>query len=148
MLPDPFATRKLHKRLLANMCQHYQAPTLEFLLAAHPPILDHVLIGDVLRTHVPTDARILELLALRFGSVRVTDMLQWLAGLTYFVPSVIEWCMKQGMRFDAHFFHRMMVRAASERDVSHMEHLLRLGGTWRAEYFRMALIRDHLTFCQ
>ncbi len=127
---------------------------LEWLLAVHPPILEQAEIEDVfLSAHHPDDARILELLASHFGPAKVMEVMQSrlvhnLYYYSYLVPSVMAWLMQQGMQFGPEFFDRMMHEAAESRDVPELEHYLRLGGKWRAQYFHAALASDRLTFCQ
>ncbi len=56
--------------------------------------------------------------------------------------------MQQGVHFDEDFFHRMMQSAASDGNVRDAEHFMRLGATWRAEYFKTALRFPWISFCQ
>ncbi len=158
VLPTAEETVALHALMLSYVYDGRHTQVLEWLLAVHPPILEHhracglEKIGDI-RTHVSTDAfsRILELLAPHLGPAKLIEVLQPLAQNAigqYFAPSVTEWCMQQGVHFDSDFFDHMMSYDAQEGDVPHMEHYLRLGGMWRAKYFRVALASGQLTFCQ
>ncbi len=127
---------------------HGHLAVLEWLVAAHPPILEHVF--DALSARAPANARILEILSSHVGTTTVIEALQSLLDDedAFFAPSVVEWCMQQGMRFDEDFFHRMMESAASDGYVRDAEHFMRLGATWRAEYLITALECSRISFCQ
>ncbi len=148
--------KKLHTFIYRRILPRVRGRTqvLEWLLAVHPPILEQAKIDeDVLYGCIPTDTRILELLASHFGPAKVMEVLQprLVHNLDYYVvvePSVMEWCMLQGMQFGPDFFDCTMQKAAAQGDVPNMEHYLRLGGKWRAQYFRIALASNRLTFCQ
>ncbi len=109
---------------LTDVCENGHLAALEWLLAAHLPMLERVFFG-----HAPANARMLEVLSSRVGTATVIEALQsllddkdkFLAMSLYdkrfFAPSVVEWCMQQGMRFDEDFFHRMMQYVAHEGAV-------------------------------
>ncbi len=125
----------------------YSVPLAEWL-ATHPPILQNCdLSGFFIR--VP-DTRFIDAVASCLGAAKVIEALRKSAGLVMntFSPSVVEWCTKQGMQFNAEFIHRMMSLAAGQGDGPRMEHLLQLGGVWSSFYFRNALKCNFLTFCQ
>ncbi len=138
----------MHSRLLRDVCMHGHVATLEWLVAAQPPILEHVF--DVLSVRAPASARILEILSSHVGITTVVEALQSLLdhGDALFAPSVVEWCMQQGMRFDEDFFYRMMEVAARAGDVRDAEHFMRLGATWHAEHIITALECTRISFCQ
>ncbi len=144
--PDSADTLSL---LLKNVCVNGHFAALEWLIAAHPRILEHV--KNVLSEHAPANVRILEVLSSHVGTTAVIEALQshLIRRYALFAPLVQEWCMQQGMCFDADcLFHRMMTSAALEGDVHLAEHFMRLGATWRTEYLITALQCNQLTFCQ
>ncbi len=140
--------------VLKIACKRGHVSVLEWLLAKTPPFLDRDLdLNDVMTviTRAPPDPRILEILSPRVGIDNITAVLYALARkeTVFFVPAVVEWCMNQGMKFDANFFHRMMQKAAEFGNSPDMEQFLRMsGGAWRAKYFHDALESDQLSFCQ
>ncbi len=143
--PDSADTLSL---LLKNVCVNGHFAALEWLIAAHPPILEHVF--EVLSAHAPANARILEILSSHVGTTTVIEALQSLLDDedAFFAPSVVEWCMQQGVHFDEDFFHRMMQSAASDGNVRDAEHFMRLGATWHAEHIITALECTRISFCQ
>ncbi len=141
----------IHKRLLENACIHGHVSALEWLIKTYPPILELVDLRDILtRTPGSKHWRILDILASHVGTAKVLEVMQSLASNEHSFSCFrqVKWCTKRGMLFDAKFFHTMMLCAAEIGSVSLMEHYLRAGGAWRAEYFHMALKANRLTFCQ
>ncbi len=137
------------KVVLQLVCLNGHTIVLEWFLTAHPSVLESVEVSDFI-TQPPTNCHVLDILASHLDTSKITQVLRSLASREncFFVPSVIEWCKKQVMQFDADFFHRMMRNAASSGNAQDMDQFLLLGGTWRAEYFRYALEHNRVTFCQ
>ncbi len=136
----------LDSYMLFTACSHGYVAMCEWLLSVLPPsALED---GSVLACE-PYNAQILELLSQHYSTDKIVQVLQMHAQThTILAPSVLEWGMKHGMQFDANFFHVLLRRTAWYGNISHAEHLLRLGGVWRAEYFRAALVGGHLAFCK
>ncbi len=148
VLPYAEETHALHTLLVARICNKGFVPALEWLLAMHPTILDHLDLDDL----VPLGSvRVIEILASRFGTAQVMAKLLPRLGdhREDHRFAMMDWCIKQGTHLDADYYERAMLTVAFFLcDVPRTEQLLQLGGVWYANFFHNALVRNKLAFCQ
>ncbi len=126
-LSNPEETASMHAYMLSR-ARNFRV--IHWLLETRPASIRELRIEDIFPPYcyeTICDTPTVQLLVTHFGLSKVVNILKSkvINGGAYIAPSVIDWFIQQGARFDANVFYHLLCKATQYSPVQHVQEYLR-----------------------